>query len=191
MKYDVAVIGAGHAGSSSALKLSSLGYRVLIIDPCDKKKVCAGILTAQYIRKYGINFDFVERELKGSRISFRDIHAEITYRKAIEYSINRESYDCFNLNEAIIAGSLLCKDIVLSVEENRSSILIRTNKDTINADYAIIASGISDLSQLFGGTKKYAFCVQKKKFIKPDDYYEIDLLPGVYSWVAPKKDHVL
>lgn len=191
MKYDVAVIGAGPAGSASALKLSSLGYKTLIIDPCDTKKVCAGILTARYVRKYGINHDFVERKLKGSRISFRDIHAEITYRKAIEYSINRESYDCFNLNEAIIAGSLLCKDKVLSVEENRSSILIRTNNDTIAADYAIIASGISDLSQLFGGTKKYAFCVQQKKFIKPDDYYEIDLLPGIYSWVAPKKDHVL
>jgi len=191
MKYDVAVIGAGPAGSCAALKLSSLGYRVLIIDPCDTKKVCAGILTAQYIRKYGINHDFVERELKGSRISFRDIHAEITYRKAVEYSINRESYDRFNLNEAIIAGSELKKEKVLTVEEKESSILIRTNKVTIIADYAIIASGVSDLSQLCGGPKKYAFCVQQKKYIKPDDYYKIDLQPGAYSWVAPKKDHVL
>jgi flavin-dependent dehydrogenase len=191
MKYDVAVIGAGPAGSCAALKLSSLGYRILIIDPCDTKKVCAGILTAQYIRKYGINEDFVERELKGSRISFRDIHAEITYRKAVEYSINRESYDRFNRNEAIIAGSELKKEKVLSVEEMESSIMIRTNKETIIADYAIIASGVSELSKLCEGPKKYAFCVQQKKDIKPDDYYEIDLQPGAYSWVAPKKDHVL
>jgi flavin-dependent dehydrogenase len=191
MKYDVAVIGAGPAGSCAALKLSSLGHKVLIIDPCDTKKVCAGILTAQYIRKYGINHDFVERELKGSRISFRDIHAEITYRKAVEYSINRESYDRFNLNEAIIAGSEMKKEKVLSLEEKESSIMIRTNKETIIADYAIIASGVSELSQLYGGPKKYAFCVQQKKDIKPDDYYEIDLQPGAYSWVAPKKDHVL
>jgi flavin-dependent dehydrogenase len=191
MKYDVAVIGARPAGSISALKLSSLGYSTLIIDPCDTKKVCAGILTAQYVRKYGINDDFVERELKGSRISFRDIHAEITYRKAVEYSINRESYDRFNLNEAIIAGSVMRKEKVSSIGEKESSILIKTKTESIIVDYAIIASGISDLSQLFGGTKKYAFCVQQKKYIKPDDYYEIDLLPGVYSWVAPKRDHVL
>lgn len=191
MKYDVAVIGAGPAGSSAALKLASLGYKILIIDPCDTKKVCAGILTAQYIRKYGINEDFVERELKGSRISFLDIHAEITYKKAVEYSINRESYDRFNLNKAIIAGSELKKEKVLSLEEKESSIMIRTNTESIISDYAIIASGISDLSQLCGGSRKYAFCVQQKKYLKPDDYYEIDLQPGAYSWVAPKKDHVL
>src|SRR3972149_2877826 len=130
MKYDVAVIGAGPAGSASALKLSSLGYRTLIIDPCNTKKVCAGILTAQYVRKYGINNDLVERKLKGSRISFRDVHAEITYRKAVEYSINRESYDRFNLNEAIIAGSELKKEKVLSVEEKASSLMIRTKKES-------------------------------------------------------------
>lgn len=191
MKYDVAIIGAGHAGSFAALKLSSLGHRILIIDPCDTKKTCAGILTAQYIRKYGINEDFIEKKLKGSRISFRDIHAEITYRKAVEYSINRELYDRFNLNEAIAAGCQLKKEKVLSLEEKESSIMIRTNEGSFIADYAIIASGVSDLSQLYGGPRKYAFCVQQKKDMKPGDYYEIDLQPGAYSWVAPKKDHVL
>ncbi len=156
-----------------------------------QKKVCAGILTSQYVRKYGINEDFIERKLKGIRISFRDIHAEITYKKAVEYSINRESYDRFNLNEAIIAGSDFRKERVLSIEEMGSSSMIRTKKGSILADYAIIASGISDLSRLFGGTKKFAFCVQQKIDLKPGDYYEIDLQPGVYSWVAPKKDHVL
>jgi flavin-dependent dehydrogenase len=191
MKYDVAVVGAGPAGSVSAQKLSSLGHKTLLIDPCNNKKVCAGILTAQYVRKYGINEDFIERKLKGIRISFRDLHAEITYKKAVEYSINRESYDRFNLNEAIIAGSDLRKERVLSIEEKESSLMIRTNKEDVLADYAIIASGISDLNQLFGGTKKFAFCVQQRIDLKPGDYYEIDLQPGVYSWVAPKKDHVL
>lgn len=191
MKYDVAIIGAGHAGSFAALKLSSLGHRILIIDPCDTKKTCAGILTAQYIRKFGINEDFIEKKLKGSRISFRDIHAEINYRKAVEYSINRELYDRFNLNEAIAAGCQLKKEKVLSLQEKESSIMIRTNEGSFIADYAIIASGVSDLSKLYGGPGKYAFCVQQKKNIKPGDYYEIDLQPGAYSWVAPKKDHVL
>lgn len=37
MKYDVAVIGAGPAGSFAAEKLSTLGNKTLIIDPCEKK----------------------------------------------------------------------------------------------------------------------------------------------------------
>jgi flavin-dependent dehydrogenase len=191
MRYDVVVIGAGPAGSMAAYKLSSLGCRVLIIDPCDKKKVCAGILTAQYVRKYGINDAFIERELKGIRISFRDIKAEITYRKAVEYSINRDYYDLFNLNEAINAGSWLKKERAISIEEKGSSVMIRTKKECILADYVIVASGISNFSRLFGGAKKCIFCVQQKKDMEHDDYFEMELHNGGYSWIAPKKDYVL
>lgn len=191
MKYDVAVVGAGPAGSMSAEKLSSSGYRTIILDPCDKKKVCAGILTSQYVRRYGIRDDIIERELKGVRISFRDITAEITYKNAVEYSINRDSFDRFNLDKAIISGSSLKKEKVLSIEETDSTVRIGTEKEHILADYAIIASGISDLGKLCGGSKKYAFCVQQKKEIEPDDYYEIDLQQGFYSWTAPKKDYIV
>ncbi len=190
MRYDVAVIGAGPAGSFAAEKLSSFGYKTLIID-CKKKKVCAGILTSQYARRYGINEVFVERELKGVRISFHDITAEITYRRAIEYSINRESYDSYNLGKAISAGCELKKDLVLSVDEKDSFVDIRTKKEHILSGYVVIASGVSELSSSFGGAKKYAFCVQQRIDQKPEDYFEMELQGCGYSWVAPKKNHVL
>ncbi len=191
MRYDAVVIGAGAAGSSAAEKLSTLGHKTLIIDPCDKKKICAGILTARYVRKYGINEAFVERELKGVRISFRDIKAEITYRKAVEYSINRASFDSFNLSQAIGAGSELKKDLALSIDEKDSFVGIRTKKEHILADYVIIASGVSELCRSLGGAKKYAFCVQQKKDQKPEDYFEMELQSRGYSWTVPKKDYVL
>lgn len=191
MRYDVAVIGAGPAGSFAAEKLSSLGHKTLIIDPCDKKKICAGILTAQYVRQYEVDESYIERKLKGIRLSFRDIRAEITYRKAVEYSIDREAYDSFNLNEAISAGAGLRKDMALSLEENGSSVAINMAKEQILADYTIVASGVSDLSRLWGGPEKYAFCVQQKKYLETDDYFEMNLMHGGYSWSAPKKDCVL
>ena len=193
MKYDVVVIGAGPAGSSAASLLSSLGHKTIMIDPCDNKKVCAGVLTAQYVRKYGVNEAFVERKLKGVRIAFRDVKAEINYRQAVEYSIDRQAYDNFNVNEAIAAGSELRKDLVTSLVENDSgvSVSVSTEKDVIDAEYAIIASGISDLSRQFGGTTKYAFCVQQKKDVEPDHYFEMDLHKDGYSWIVPKSDHVL
>ena len=191
MRYDAAVIGAGPAGSFAAEKLSSLGHKTLIIDPRDKKKVCAGILTAQYVRRYGINEAFVERELKGVKISFRDIKAQISYRRAVEYSINRESYDSFNLDQAIGAGCELKKELVLSVDEKDSFVDIRTKKEHILADYAIIASGVSELCRSLGGANKYAFCVQHRKYQKPEDYFEMELLGKGYSWTVPKKDYVL
>ncbi len=191
MRYDVAVIGAGPAGSFAAEKLSSLGHKTIIIDPCDKKKVCAGILTAQYAREYNVDNAYVERELKGVRLSFHNIRAEITYRKAVEYSIDRKAFDSLNLNEAINAGARLEKDIALSLKEDDSSVTIRIAKEQIVADYAIIASGVSDLSRLCGGAKKYAYCVQQKKDTIPDDYFEMNLMRSGYSWSAPKKNHVL
>ncbi len=191
MRYDVAVIGAGPAGSFAAKKLSSLGHKTLVIDPCDKKKVCAGILTAQYVRQYGADESYIERKLKGVRLSFRDIRAEITYRKAVEYSIDRKAYDSFNLNEAIAAGAGLRKDAALSLEENGSSVAIKMAKEQILADYAIVASGVSELSRLCGGPEEYAFCVQQKKYLEPDDYFEMNLMHGGYSWSTPKKDCVL
>jgi geranylgeranyl reductase len=191
MKYDAAVIGAGPAGSFAAENLSTLGIKTLIIDPCDKKKICAGILTSQYAKRYEINEAFVERELKGVKISFHGIVAEITYRKAVEYSINRECYDSFNLAQAIGAGSELNKDLVLSVDEKDSFVGIKTKKEHILSDYVIIASGVSELSFSLGGAKKYAFCVQQEIDQKPGDYFEMELQRCGYSWVAPKKDYVL
>src|SRR5574341_2524525 len=191
MRYDVAVIGAGPAGSFAAERLSSLGHRTLIIDPCDRKKVCAGILTAQYARKYRIDKTYLERELKGVRLSFGDIKAEITYKNAVEYSIDRASYDSFNLEEAIEAGTKLKKESVLSIEEKGSYLVIRMSKEHVFADYAIVAAGVSDLSRTCGGADKYVFCVQQKKALKPGDYFEMNLTSGGYSWSAPKKDHVL
>lgn len=191
MQYDIAIIGAGPAGSAAALKLSSLGHRTLMIDPCDNKKVCAGILTAQYVRKYGIDEGIVEKKLKGIRISFRDINAEIIYRKGSEYSINRGSYDQINLDEAIAAGSELKKDKAVFIRERESTVILKTEKGRFVADYAIIASGVSDFSRICGGTKNYAYCVQQKRYVTHDDYFEMDLKNGGYSWIAPKKDHIL
>ena len=191
MKYDVAIIGAGPAGSIAGEKLSSSGHRTLIIDPCNKKKICAGILTAQYARKYEINENYVEREIKGVRLSSGGIKGEISYRNTIEYSINRDSFDAFNLDRAVNNGTGLKKELVLSINEKDSCALIRTEKGIVLADYVIIASGVSELSRLYGGTKQYAYCTQQVKYQEPGDFFEMDLFPGGYSWIVPKKENVV
>jgi geranylgeranyl reductase len=191
MKYDVAVIGAGPAGSFAAKKLASRGYNTVLIDPCDNKKVCAGILTAQYVREYEVNDDHIERKLKGVRISFKDVSAEINYRQAVEYSIDRQAFDNFNLNEALAANSKLKKDTVVSVLENDHCIEIKTKYDVLFSDYAVLSSGVSDLASQFGGPRAYAYCVQQRIDTTPGDYFEMDLKKDGYSWIAPKSDHIL
>lgn len=191
MKYDVVIIGAGPAGSIAAEKLSASGHKTLIIDPCNKKKICAGVLTAQYARKYEVNGNYVEREIKGVRLSFKGIKGEISYRNTVEYSINRDSFDAFNLARAVNNGSELKKNLVLSINEKDSCAKIHTEKDIVLTDYVIVAAGVSELSQLYGGTKQYAYCTQQIKYQEPGDFFEMDLFPGGYSWIVPKKKNVV
>lgn len=191
MKYDVAIIGGGAAGSKAAEKLSSFGHKTVLIDPCDKKKICAGVLTAQYAGKYGINEMYVERELKGVRLSYKGITGEISYKRAVEYSINRDSYNAFNLFGAVNNGSELKKEHVIWINEKESGVEVLTEKEIVLADYAIIAAGVSELSRLYGGTRQYAYCTQKVKFQEPGDFFEMNLFPGGYSWLVPKKENVI
>jgi len=133
----------------------------------------------------------VEREIKGVRLSFKGITGEISYRNTVEYSINRNSFDAFNLARAINNGTELKKELVLSINEKDSCVMIQTEKDIVLADYAIIAAGVSELSQLYGGTKQYAYCTQQVKCQEPGDFLEMDLFPGGYSWIVPKKENVV
>lgn len=191
MKYDAAVIGAGPAGSIAAQSLSTRGHSTVIIDPCDTKKVCAGVLTARYAGRYPVDENYVQRELKGIKLSFKGICGEISYRKAVEYSIDREVFDSMNLAGAIDSGSELLKERVLSITEEGTGIKIHTNKSKYLADHVIIAAGVCELSQLFGGTKQYAYCTQEVLSQEPGDHFEMDLFPGGYSWKVPKKENVL
>jgi geranylgeranyl reductase len=191
MKYDVAVIGAGPAGSIAAQSLSSNGHRTVIIDPCDTKKVCAGVLTAQYAGRYPVDENYVQRELKGIKLSVKGICGEISYRKAVEYSIDRYQFDSLNLTQALENESELLKERVLSITDDGTGIKIHTNKNKYLADHVIIAAGVCELSQLFGGTKQYAYCTQQIISQEPGDHFEMELFPGGYSWKVPKKENVL
>jgi len=191
MKYDAAVIGAGPAGSIAAQTLSSKGHSTIIIDPRDTKKVCAGVLTARYAGTYPVDDNYVQKELKGIKLSFKGICGEISYRKALEYSIDREVFDSMNLAEALDSGSKLLKERVLSITEEGSSARIHTNKNEYLAGHVIIAAGVSELSRIYGGTKQYAYCKQRVIDQEPGDYFEMDLFPGGYSWIVPKKENVL
>ncbi|MFA4956975.1 MAG: NAD(P)/FAD-dependent oxidoreductase [Candidatus Methanoperedens sp.] len=191
MKYDAAVIGAGPAGSIAAQSLSSNGHSTVIIDPCDTKKVCAGVLTARYAGTYPVDENYVQRELKGIKISFKGICGEISYRKAVEYSIDREVFDSMNLAGALDSGSELIKERVLSITEEKTGVKIHTNKNEYIADHVIMAAGVCELSQLFGGTKQYAYCTQQVIDQQPGDHFEMELFPGGYSWKVPKKENVL
>jgi len=191
-QWDVVVIGAGVAGSTAAGLLSD-ECSVLLLDPDPFNKTCAGILTADYTRRYGVNKSCIERTLKGVKIYYRENEVTIPYTKnTIEYSINRKLFDTCNFNQALDSGTEYRAWNAEYLVETDDCVKINTSSQTIYADYAIVACGLSKFSQRIAPAKTIGYCVQKRIDGVVDDYFQIHFgYHRGYTWLSPKLTYSL
>jgi len=190
--WDVVVIGAGVAGSTAAGLLSD-ECSVLLLDPDPFNKTCAGILTADYTRRYGVNKSCIERTLKGVKIYYRGNEVTIPYTKnTIEYSINRKLFDTCNFNQALDSGTEYRAWSAEYLVETDDCVKVKTSRQTIYADYAIVACGLSKFSQRIAPAKTIGYCVQKRVDGVVDDYFQIHFgYHRGYTWLSPKSTYSL
>ncbi|UCF07533.1 MAG: geranylgeranyl reductase family protein [Thermoplasmata archaeon] len=98
--YDVAIIGAGPAGSSAAYTLEQWGYSILLTDKeiFPRKKACAGVLPPRIFSELDIPEDVIEMPLKGYRIfSPQGEMVESVFPKPGAI-VRRENFDLFLVN---------------------------------------------------------------------------------------------
>ena len=206
MRYDVIVVGAGPAGSTTARECASRGLSVLMLDKAEfpRDKPCGGALTA----RVGDLLPFeltpvVERVIYGMRLSMKRASAfDRRSSKEIAYITQRRHLDAFLVEQAIGAGvSLREKAPIREVERYPSHFAVRAGDECYTGATLVAADGANGATaKLAGVDVGLTLGVAFEGNVTPPGRFpemwedalglEVGDIPGGYGWLFPKNDHV-
>lgn len=200
--FDVAIIGAGPAGTAAAFDLLLKGRKVLILDKYEfpRKKACAGGITPKgyHLFRYDIS-SMVKRTCSTVKINPPNKKSFfIKDDNPLCYMTKREDLDLFSLNTVMEKGAdfRVIKKIQ-SIEETPLFVELHTDSECFKASYLIGADGANSIVRRFVSTGR--FCQKQLaieadvKIDRPDRYHmEFDFSKSRngYYWIFPKDDHV-
>ena len=206
MRYDVIVVGAGPAGSTTARECASRGLSVLMLDRAEfpRDKPCGGGVTIRAARI--LPFDLspvVERVVYNAHFSERQSRAFTrTYPEKITYLTQRRRLDAFLAEAAVGAGaSFQQRAAVREVERHRTHVTVRANGHAYEGRTLVAADGANGRTAAMAGLDvRLLQGIALEGNITPAggvparwaDTLGFDMggLPGGYGWLFPKGDHL-
>jgi len=186
--YDVAVVGAGPAGSTAAFRLASAGARVLLVDKAKfpRDKPCGGGVTLRAASLVPFSIDPVVEDVVdrvACRLDFGPSFVRRA-RKPLAYMTQRRRLDLFLLERAQEAGADVRQETTVDAREVDAAVVV--GADGCNGTSAKqlglgggIVHGVA-LEANFPYEERYARTMT----------LEIACLRGGYGWIFPKGDHV-
>lgn len=214
MKYDIAIVGAGPAGSTAAKFICDKGYKVALIDKSKfpRDKPCGGGLTAHVLKRFKniISDDMIDSYSYGGTTFSHSLKYQIkfTNNEPVTTMTLRKNFDYGLVKIAIRAGAKLIEDEkVIDIKIDKDKATIVTDKGTtIDSDIIIGADGVWSLvAKKIGLRKKnnpIGLCVFEEYELDKemlDKYFgelrlgyihsKFDNLNG-YGWVFPKNKHI-
>jgi geranylgeranyl reductase family protein len=186
--HDVAVIGAGPAGSTAAYRLARAGARVLLIDKMrfPRDKPCGGGVTARAARLLPFSIDPVVEDVVDRIACGLDFgrRFERRARAPLAYMTQRTRLDHFLLEQAAAAGAEVRLETTVDARE-------------LDADVVVGADGCNGTSAkqlgLGGGIvhgvaleANYPYDVRYAHAMT----VQMACVRGGYGWIFPKGDHV-
>ncbi len=205
--YDVAVIGSGPSGASTAFHLAKHGISTVIIEKetLPRYKTCGGGFV--YRGRKDLPFDItdvVEKEFHtvdiylGDKLHFKTIRKEPTISM-----IMRDSFDNLITEKAKDFGATLLQNHKLkSLDFNDDLIILGTSQGSLTANFVIAADGALSPTAKMAGWKEdtrklipaleYEVEVTEKDFehLSKEVRFDIDAIPYGYAWSFPKKNHL-
>ncbi len=204
--FDAIVVGAGPAGSVTALRLAREGASVLLLDRArfPRDKPCGGGLTGRALRELPISVDPVVEHVV-DRLVLR-----LGYGRAYERAgrgpliamTRRTRLDHFLVEAAASAGvTVRLEARVSAVRALDGRVEVEIGEETVTAAALVGADGANGVSarQLELGTGPvYGVALEGNVPYSSVDagryagraVLELGTVPGGYGWVFPKGDHV-
>ncbi len=209
MKYDVIVVGAGPAGSFSALKLAEKGMNTLLIEERsrDRYKPCGGGICIRCLKIVGDPpAEVVERDVKKETLytknkKFSVSCSELGGKKGI--MVYRNKFDSWLIDRAEAKGvEVLDKSKVDSIKLNEGVAVKLEGGQEYKADILVGAWGASSYLYKFIGVTQpnyYTSISQELEFPSslieekingPEIFWDGDITTNGYFWIFPKKEGI-
>lgn len=210
MRYDVIIVGAGPAGSTTARECAARGLSVLLLDKAvfPRDKACGGGVTVRAARL--LPFDLspvIERTTLGIRFSLaRKPRIARSSLNSLVHFTQRRRLDFFLLEQARKAGAVVLERIAVReidrpASGSNSQVTIRTSDGAFQGRALVAADGANGTT-----TRQIGLVVPRwmgiaiegnispnGQFPSPWEHHlGIDAgdTPGGYGWVFPKGDHL-
>lgn len=205
--FDVAVVGAGPAGSAAALMLARGGRRVVIIEKAvpPRYKTCGGGLLGRTLQL--LPFDIssvVERECFTAELHHHAPGLSFSTRRdrPVVSMVMRDRFDQLLTTAAQNSGAeLFSGTSVLDVAARADGVELKTSTGTITARFVIAAdgavsvvarrAGLPDLRHVIPALE-CEVTVDAARFEKfrHAARFDFGLTPHGYAWVFPKREHL-
>lgn len=188
MLYDVIVVGAGPAGSTTARLCAQAGMKVLLLDRAKfpRDEPCGGALTRQAAAMVPVDvLKVAERSIDTFRLSLR-LNGEFVRESAerLVYMTQRSALDSLMAEKAMEAGTDFIQQApIRSIVSRRGCTEIRANGRVYQGLIEVGADGVAleaSLTPSGGAPGRWRSTVG----------VDVGDLPGGYGWLLPKRDHV-
>jgi geranylgeranyl reductase family protein len=200
-RFDVAVVGAGPAGSTTAYRLAVAGARVLLLDKArfPRDKPCGGGITLRALKELPFAVDPVVEDVV-TRVECRLGYGRSFVRGSRELCLmtQRRRLDHFLVERAVEAGADFRNGVRVDIE---SETRLEVDGAPIEVRALVAADGANgktaralglDPEIVHGvaleGNVSHAH-VSKERYAGRM-VLEFGVVPGGYGWVFPKGDHV-
>ena len=201
--YDVAVIGAGPAGSTAARELARGGARVCLLDRArfPRSKPCGGALSPRVLRHVPSGVERLLRaRIQRAVFTFRSCRPfEVTSTLPMGYMVCREEFDAWLCGSAEEAGACVREGVaVRRVERTGTGFAVRASGEDIRASWVVGADGANSLvaAQLLPHRSPARLIALESEVpydgndLEDTVLVDVGRYPGGYAWAFPKGDRV-